>query len=181
MSTIRQNLDTELAVLAVARDYIGLQEVGNNRGPAVEFFQKLGQINAGLPWCAAFVNACAEIGCAIKNVYSPLEQVPWQGYVQSYVDHGRGQGWETTFAFAFPGCLFAIWKPDLDRYGHIGFVDEVYRVHGQFRSVEGNTNSQGGREGIEVASLLRTVSERIIFLDWTKSIGRPPVPEVVTV
>ncbi|KPK37042.1 MAG: hypothetical protein AMJ65_15535 [Phycisphaerae bacterium SG8_4] len=172
MSNLRQNLPVELAVLSVARDFIGLQEIGNNRGPAVEFFQKLGGSEPGAPWCASFVNACAEIGCALKNVYSPFEKIrpDLQDYVQAYVDYGRDNDWEITFAFAFPGCIGALWKPSLDRFAHLFFVDEVYRVHGKFRTVEGNTNAEGGREGIEVASLTRSASDRIVFFDWTKGL-----------
>lgn len=173
MSNLRQNLPVELAVLSVARDFVGLQEIGSNRGPAVEFFQKLGGSEAGSPWCASFANTCCEIGCALKNVYSPLEEIrhDLQDYVQAYVDHGRDAGWEVTWAFAFPGCLCALWRPSLNRYGHLLFLDEVYRVHGKFRSVEGNTNESGGREGIEVGQLVREVSDQMVFLDWTKGIA----------
>ena len=40
--------------------------------------------------------------------------------------------------------------------GHIGIVSEITK--NGFKSIEGNTNAEGGREGIEVAEKQRTIS-----------------------
>lgn len=150
------------AAVAYARDFIGLREHGNNVGPGVEWFQKLGTIRAGQPWCAAFVNGIAEIACAVKDRTSPLEAVPLQGYVQSYYEYGTQQGWLVNKPEA--GDLFLVWHESKERYAHIGFVQVV--TGNQIKTIEGNSNEDGSREGREVAENWREIREGIVFLRW---------------
>jgi hypothetical protein len=151
--------------LAECEDFIGVDEPdGDNRGPAVEWLLKGANLNPGEPWCAAFVNRCAEIACAKKNVRSPLERVPLQGYVQSYYQYAAEDGWLTTDPA--PGDLFLIWHRAKNRYAHMGVVAFAYS-DGRFDTVEGNSNSVGSREGIEVAANTRIagVGDQIKFVN----------------
>lgn len=159
----RSSLPLGRCVIEYARDFIGLQEHGNNAGPGVEWFQKLGTIRAGLPWCAAFVNGIAEIACAVKDRVSPLEAVPLQGYVQSYFEYGTQQGWLVDEPDL--GDLFLVWHPNKNRYAHIGFVQDT--ITHKIQTIEGNSNSDGSREGREVAENWRPVTDRLRFLRWT--------------
>ena len=156
----RALLPVRLVFVSEAQDFLGIQEVGgDNRGPAVAFFQKLGEIGTGSPWCAAFVNACAEIACAKKNVVSPLEAVPLEGFVQSYYDHAKKEGWLRNRPGI--GDLFMVYHRTKKRYAHIGLVAAV--TPEGFLTIEGNSNDEGSREGYEVCQNLRQYIGGIVF------------------
>lgn len=154
--------------LYIARDFIGIEEIGgDNLGPAVEFFQKLGEIGPGKPWCAAFVNACAEIAAAMKNLISPLEAINYQGYVDAYFHHEPA--WRVSPEHVQPGDLFLIWFEHIrpgPRYAHIGFVDRVDWSLQSYWTVEGNSNDDGSREGFEVVRRLRPFHDKDAYLHW---------------
>lgn len=163
-------LPVRAVFLKEAEDYVGrMEEGGDNRGPAVEFFQKLGEIRPGQPWCAAFVNAVAEIACSKKNVRSPLEGVhldsstnDLEGYVQAYYEHSRRNGWLREDGRPGVGDLFMVYHGgELDRYAHIGIVAALSEQG--FMTVEGNSNDDGSRNGIGVFQNLRTYQRRIVF------------------
>jgi len=159
----RSYLPLSECAVEYARDFIGLEEHGSNLGPGVEWFQRLGRIRAGQPWCAAFVNGVAEIACAVKDVTGPLEAVPLQGYVQSYYDYGSSEGWLVDEPDV--GDLFLVWHESKERYAHIGFVQIA--LPGYIKTVEGNSNDDGSREGREVAENWRQIKPGIVFLRWT--------------
>lgn len=163
----RLMLPLELAALAYAHDFVGIEEKGgDNRGPTVEFFQRCAKIPPGSPWCAAFVNACAELAAAVKNEYSPLEQVRHQGYVPSYNNWAEENGLLVPFDQAEPGDLFLLWFESKSRHAHIGFVDSVEPGSPSYRTVEGNTDDKASREGIKVARRERTAGRRDAFVHW---------------
>lgn len=166
----RRDIPIARAALLYARDFVGIEEIGNNRGPTVEWFQQRGEIGPGDAWCAAYVNGVVEIACAAHNVESPLEQVNWQGYVQSYYQHAMEHDWIVGWDKAFPGCLFVKWfGPPKNRYAHIGFMDILLRPN-QFRTVEGNSNDDGSAEGYKIAQNWREDSEEYRYIDWTKGV-----------
>lgn len=154
-------------LIAEAEDFLefGKETEGRNRGPTVDWFLR----GAGRDprdaeeWCAAFVNRVAEIGCAKKNVRSPLELVPLQAYVKSYYDYGEAHGWiveEPAF-----GDLFLVWHNGLRRYAHMGWVADPHHIAGRFLTVEGNSNDDESRVGHEVAQNARPYSPGIVFLN----------------
>lgn len=168
----RSALPLELVAVEVARDFVGTREFPSNRGAAVEYFQRAANIPPGSPWCAAFVNAVAEHAAAIKNVRSPLERIPLQGYVQSYVDHSNAHDWTVPGHKAMPGDLFAVWHASLGRYAHMGLISAVARGQARFWTIEGNTAEDGGREGVVVAERVRSlIDPGYVFIRWV-----PPVP-----
>lgn len=168
----RKSMGPKRCTLLYAQDFLGIEEQGGpNRGPAVELFLRAADLRRGAPWCAAFVNACAEYGFALRNLRSPLEKVGRQGFVQDYVTYGKGQGWEVGWDEVEPGDLFALWFPSKDRYAHIGLVYDPPRAgvpDGEFTTIEGNTGDQGEREGYKVATRKRPLSDGVIFLRWTE-------------
>lgn len=171
----RRNLPFSLCALSFARDLIGVRESGHNRGPAVEMIQRAAGIPPGSPWCAAFVNAAAEYAQMVKDVRSPLEEVPLQGLVHSYYEHGLQNGWIYSDQ-PYPGSLFLVWNRAKQRYSHIGFVGE-YLGNGLFTTVEGNSNTSGSAEGREVVVNVRRREAHDVTLDWTAGIE----PRVVNV
>lgn len=162
----RELLPLHLAALAYAQDEIGVKEETTNWGKRVSEYLAEANIHVPAPWCAAFVNWCARQAADLKGVESPLEKVPLEALVQSYVDHGKKNGWVIPPEEAGPGDLFCLWFVGIKRYGHIGFVQEVRPEEGYYLTVEGNTDSRGSREGIEVAERKRTLGSRVIFLRW---------------
>ncbi len=164
----RARLTLARAALAYAHDYVGIEEIGANTGPAVRLFLRAANINEPAAWCAAFINLCAELGGAILNVVSPLEKVPRQAFVQDYWTYGVLQGWEVKFEQARAGDLFLLWHRRLERYAHIGFVDCVDLEARSFTTVEGNTNDDGGREGYKVSIRTRNASAGTVFLRFSE-------------
>lgn len=152
--------------LALLLTQEGEHEVGENWGPKVKEYLAAANVRNPAPWCAAFVNWGAEKTAAKLGVKSPLEQVPLQAYVQSYVDHGKTNGWVVKKEQVAPGDLFCVWHQSLKRYGHIGMVISVDLKKGTFQAIEGNTNDDGSREGYEVAKRTRTITGNILFLRW---------------
>lgn len=159
-----------VATLAYARDCLNVREEGHNIGRMVETFQRAAGIRPGDPWCAAFVNWCAEKAAELKGVTSPLEAVPLEGYVQSYVDYGGEQNWirgdDDTPGV---GDLVCFYYNELGRYGHIGFVEEI--ESSTIKTIEGNTGPDGGREGEGVHTRIRNRQiEGVVYLDWTRNL-----------
>jgi len=163
----RALLPFNLCTLSYARDYIGIEELGgDNKGPAVEIFQRSAAIPAGSPWCAAFVNFCAEMASALKNEWSPLEQVKREGYVQDYYTWATGHGKLVEWDQAAPGDLFLLYFPSKNRYAHIGFVDYVDYDRMEYATIEGNSNKEGSREGYEVVTKIRPIEDKMRFIRW---------------
>lgn len=158
-----------LATLEVAREFYGLEEAEGHRnlGPGVEWMQKAAKIPPGSPWCAAFLNAAAEVACAIHDVRSPLEEVPLQGYVQSYHEHAEERGWLVGPEEVTRGDLFMIWSRSKVRYAHIGLVTGPPYDGWEYATIEGNTNEGGSPEGYMVTSRIRPVNELVAFARWT--------------
>ena len=167
----RQQLPFELVALLCAKDSVGLEESPNNTGPAIKILQRAAGIPTRSPWCAAFVNWCAEYASVIKNVESPLETVPNQGYVQSYYKWAERSGRLIMKREVFPGVLFLKWSESRQRYAHIGFVSGIDFSSDKFYTVEGNTNKLGEREGRYVLASVRSMSTGVyVFVDWTKGL-----------
>jgi len=163
-----------LKTLAIARLEVEnkIREVGQNKGPRIAEYQKEGNTAPGQPYCASFVNWCA--AAAAKILYgdknkSPLEKVPNQAYVQSYVDHFRIRGKIIKdIRQVKPGMLFALYIPYKHRYGHIGLVDSILSVlDKEYKTAEGNTSDSGTDEGEGVMSLNRIQGVGTIFIDWS--------------
>jgi hypothetical protein len=158
----RQTLADRALEIALAEE--GQREVGtSNWGNKVTEYLKAANVRDPAPWCAAYANWAWEKAAEEMNVDSPLERVPLQAYVQSYVDHGKANGWVIPNADARPGDLFCMWFENLRRYAHIGFV--VKNNGARIETIEGNTNVAGARDGIMVAKRSRAnVSPGLIIL-----------------
>ena len=173
----RKLLPLQMAALAYAQDELakGVEETSPNDSPAIRAYLAEAGIEVPAPWCAAFVNWCARKAADAHGVHSPLEDVPLEALVQSYVDYGQRHGWiidDEQADAVKPGDLFCLWYPHLNggrgRYGHIGFVREVPALHDgeRFGTIEGNSNTDGSREGTKVVAKQRPVTGRTLFLRW---------------
>jgi len=151
-------------MLGVREDYVDGK--WTNWGPEIKQFLYAAGVNNPAPWCAAFVNWCAEQAAKDHDMPSRLEEVPLQAYVQSYYDWADKENLFIDPERAGPGDLFVLYYPSLKRYGHIGFVKEVNVDEGWFTTIEGNTNDDAAREGYEVAERKRTIKSTTRFIRW---------------
>ena len=134
-----------------------VREVGSNRGPRVDEYQRVCSMR-GEPWCAAFVCWCIKQACdTLKRPY-PFK---WDAYTPTLRRKcERISSWTHTVQ---RGDLFFVWSQSLGRISHVGFVASHIGDGGVFATIEGNTNAGGGREGDGVYRRKRVNSDNIIF------------------
>jgi len=120
---------------------IGVRELtGRNDGKRVEEYLASCSLKRGQPWCAAFVCwTFKKAGVkAVVSGYSPN----W--FTPKYVIYSRGGKKNLTPQTADVGGLYFANK---GRIAHTFFVDGWKEGSSNAITVEGNTNSQGAREG----------------------------------
>jgi len=120
---------------------IGTKELtGHNDGQRVEEYLASCGLKRGQPWCAAFVCwTFKKAGVkAIISGYSPN----W--FTPKYVIYSRGGKHNLSPKTADVG---GIYFADKGRIAHTFFIDEWKEDSSNAITVEGNTNSQGAREG----------------------------------
>lgn len=130
-----------LRALEIAKTQLGVQEIprGSNAGPAVEKYLKSVGLGKGYAWCEAFVYWCYSQASKELGVVNPLKKtagvLDQLNSSKKYVVKNPQKG--DLFIMDFGGGQ-----------GHIGFVDESQL--NIIQTVEGNSNSDGSREGYEV-------------------------------
>lgn len=149
------------AVLSEAKQYIGVQEVPklSNRGIQIDYWLTEAGVGVGNPWCAAFVSMMGRQGLGMAW------PVVNHAYVQTIVNWGKKYMFDTPEK----GDLFVLYFPSLRRYAHVGFVSEVL-PSGNFKTVEGNSNPEGGRDGFQVSNLERKVTKDTKFIRWVNAL-----------
>lgn len=172
------NKDVFLAeVLRVARSQIGVREDAGrpNRGPQVdEYLRRVGldpdKANPaeGYAWCVAFAYWCFDEAAKKLGRPNPL---PKTAGVLEHWRKSKGGTKMGDIAIEFgtktlrPGTLFFM---DFGKgYGHLGFVER--HVGRKLFTIEGNSNAEGGREGLGVVRLSRrTVGDQklIGYIDY---------------
>lgn len=151
-------------VLKEAAEYMGVEETPklSNRGIEIDYWLKETGVGVGNPWCAAFVSM---IGRQALGVGWPVIN---HAYVQTIVNWGKKYSYDKPER----GDLFALYFPSLNRYAHIGFVSEVL-PNGKFKTIEGNSNNTGSRDGFKVAENTRQVLSNTKFIRWAEAIPSP--------
>jgi hypothetical protein len=134
---------------------LGTEEIprGSNWGKYVKAYLKSVGINYPASWCAAFVyyrisTAAKELGITTKFIKTASCQAMYQWAKKN--NH--------ILDAPEDGCVFLQWHQELHRYAHTGFVKSYSKTTNKFVSIEGNSNSDGSREGYCVASNKRTVT-----------------------
>lgn len=148
--TLRSTPEDRL--LATYRPLVGTQEkpVGSNRGAMVDTFNRAAKTDLGAPWCASVaVWGHQQVGLPHGNAYSPS----W--YVKSKV---------VPPSQVRPGDMALVWFPSKGRYAHtVACVEQVRRS--EVVCLEGNTNSQGSREGHGFFRRIRPING-LTFVRW---------------
>jgi len=128
---------------------VGVREEpeGSNDGIRVREYLRSAEIKTPEPWCACFVNwGCKKLGLEAFGAWTPSWCVP-----RLEIDDPCRNAW---------GLVF---YPKLGRFGHIFVVTEVLN-NGTIRTVEGNTNDGGSREGIGVFKRTRDSMAHRFFI-----------------
>lgn len=145
--------------IQTARKELGVSEdpKGSNRGARVdEYNLTCGKDFIGAPWCASFTRWCFyQTGKKdVPGAYSP----DW--YKKDRVIQANS---------VQPGDQALIYFNSLGRFAHtIACITEVSRVGGHVReitTIEGNSNSDGSREGFAVVSRIRPV-DSVTIVRW---------------
>lgn len=155
------------AVLTEAEHYRGEVELpsGSNRSVRIDYwnYEAIGlwkpfPVGAqGAPWCVAYINA---VGRQALGYAWPLPRV--MSAAQAVADWGAGKGIKHELPKV--GDIFAKYYPTAGRYGHVGFVTGV--EGNRIRTIEGNTNEGGSREGYGVFERTRQVTDQYCFIRW---------------
>jgi len=138
-------------VIPTAQQFVGwVRELTKqNDGPWVEAIQRVTGNKKGDPWCASFVTFCLDIAYRGKN---PLRRT---ASCDLFLQDARAKGWLTNTPA--PGDVFLVMKSTDDAV-HTGFVTAVGKT--SFKSIEGNTNDGGSRDGWGVfARNTRSIAE----------------------
>lgn len=144
--------------LDIATTQIGVREKGSsNSGPQVDQYLKSVGLTPGFPWCMAFVYWCYNQAAQASGVTNFLirtggvmhqwnEQQPTRKIILDKVLKNQ--------TLIQPGAVFIM---DHGKgTGHTGLVE---KIHGSFiDTIEGNTNDEGSREGVEVCRRTRRLS-----------------------
>jgi hypothetical protein len=63
------------------------------------------------------------------------------------------------------GDLFLIWHKELARYAHVGYIGVAEKD--TIQTIEGNTNTDGSRDGWGVFGRTRAITDRLAFVRWS--------------
>ena len=130
------------------------ESTNHNDGAWVEALLRIVDCKRGDPWCAAFVSVCLAIAHA---GHSPL---PMTASCEALHQFGKVHGLLVTDPRA--GDVFLILTPEGHAH-HTGFCMGTV-VNGRVATIEGNTNTDGSRDGWGVFARSRAVSPLLAFL-----------------
>lgn len=145
-------------IAQVAASYVGQQEIPGNKGFKNTVFQKKMQDcgwQIGQSWCAFFSELVWKEAFG-KPHHATLDRLFSPSAVSTYSNF-KGS---TSFKCGTTPKVGAlvVWRLGNGWQGHIGIVESVVDKD-TFQTIEGNTNSAGGREGIEVARKVRNLKQ----------------------
>lgn len=136
-------------IVSIAKSYVGQEEIKDNQGwKDKNFEQKMKAIGwyKGAPWCAFLAKLIWMEAFKTEEVKTvPLVSKYSNGSVlDTYHNYVKSKEFHVT-KIPSPGCI-VIWQEGNGTSGHAGIVVDVvndYTIH----TVEGNTNTDGSREG----------------------------------
>lgn len=146
---------TPATIVATAELFVGWvkEATKQNDGPWVEAIQRVTGNKKGDPWCASFVTFVLDIAFKGKN---PIIRT---ASCDAMLVVARRQGW--LVAEPAPGDVFLVMKTDTDAV-HTGFVSAVGKL--SVKTIEGNTNEGGSRDGWGVFARERKRGPKLLFI-----------------
>lgn len=148
------------SIIEIAKSYIGQKELANNSGWEDKRFQELMEDcgwQHGQAWCAYFCELVWKQAYKDNpDLLFKLDKLFAAGAIKTYENFKSSRDFIAD-KHCVPGSI-AIWQHYVEGkaswQGHAGIVISEICSH-EFDTIEGNTNSGGGREGIEVAQKIR--------------------------
>jgi len=125
---------------------------GQNCGPWVRLYMD-GHEGTPWAWCAGFVCFCLKQACDALGVAMPItKSFSCDDLAASAKKHKIFVGPGDSHAKVGPGSIFLVRKTATD-WTHTGII--VSTADETFKTIEGNTNDDGSREGYEVCARTR--------------------------
>jgi len=161
---VRKPKNFGVAMLTYAKAHLAQHPVevgGPNRGPWVRLYMD-GNEGEQWAWCAGFATFVLQQATALMGAPMPVagsfgcDQLAAQAKAKNIFLEERRAPNELR-----PGSLFLVRKSPTD-WTHTGIVAEVHPEF--FRTIEGNTNDDGVREGYEVCTLTRSYANKDFVL-----------------
>ena len=150
------------ALIAETRRYLGVVETpkNSNRGLCIDYWiREAGLDPAGaFPWCAAFVG---QMGRQAVGASWPVPRTASVAAIAAWAAT-HDVLWDRPMA----GDLFILWNHRLRRFAHVGVVTEVDLATDSYRTIEGNTNGGGSRDGFGVFARARSLDDKTKFVRW---------------
>lgn len=151
-------------IVDIARSFVGMQEIPGNMGFKDDVFEDLMEDcgwQKGQAWCTYFTELVWKIAYQEYNssVIPTLDRLFSAGAVKTYNNFKQSGKFIVDKKPEIGSVvIWQTWKDNLPQWtGHAGIVTEIIGGN-KIRTIEGNTNSKGGREGIEVAEKIRRLS-----------------------
>lgn len=144
-----------------------------NTGYIINWFLKRTQLDPGYPWCAAYVAHCGYEALFVEEAASKrsLWPLPLTASCQQLGDWVRKNHPVAIVASdkGARGNIFLAFYPELDggRFGHTGIILQR-NADGSYLTIEGNTNTDGSRDGWQVCYKTRRFGKADMLIDWTK-------------
>ncbi len=134
---------------------------GSNRSPFIDQANALCNAPKGSPWCASFEALCAHISLGT------LWPVPLTADCDTILAWGQKR--RIVYRDPQKGDIFLIINSsDSDDATHTGIVTEV--TASGIKTIEGNTNNNGSREGYACLARTRLFSSHIVYVRWASQI-----------
>lgn len=150
------------AIVACARAHLAAapREVGKpNGGPWVRYYCRGQEV----PWCAAFATAVLRQALGHDEWYTlSCDELAKKAHERGVLAMGMTHA---TTKMVTPGSLFLVRRPDrryVNDWIHTGIVTFVGPDY--FETIEGNTNTDGSREGTAVHARTRAFNARTDFV-----------------
>lgn len=146
-------------ILSTATRYIGFSEKPNNSGfNDADFEKRMKDVgwSKSLAWCSYFAELVwKEAYNDEPEVLAKLDKLFSGSATATYKNFDIDPTFKTS-PTPVEGAL-AIYRFGVGWQGHVGIVIKVDNTDNLVVNIEGNTNSAGGREGIEVARKKRMI------------------------
>jgi hypothetical protein len=139
------------------------EEGGDNEGQLVRIFLKKVGLGEGYPWCAAFVSFVGWWGCYDRATGKSTWPLKLTAGCKDMGADGKTKG--ILVSDPKPGDVFLIHYPSKKRFAHTGFLVAKTK-DGSWTTIEGNTNTDGSRNGWKVCVRTRKFKDADRFLRW---------------
>jgi hypothetical protein len=156
-------------IKSIALAEVGVREESTNRGKRVNEYKAATSLppDQPWPWCAAFV--CWVISKAmrdymIENKMCFTFAAPRTAAAYAFDEWSLAQDNSTKTHRAHPGVAIGIFS--LRTVSHCGIAIAKPDSHGFFKTVEGNTNPAGSREGDGVYIRYRSATNVRDFIEF---------------